>query len=341
MRRDVLDEFVIAQLNPYKRLFGPNMTYHAIEHTERRWAWFKRLLKSVEAKFASIWPAHWEVPRRLCVAFLELTREHTVSMLIENASEEQQDVSVLLKALQTTLRFEQEMDTRFAMDPRMKQPPRPIATAFLQDDEETAEEAHQKAAAMQESYKIRDVISDEYDQFLAPYVTLERSNLDEMLETLKAEEDTIAQSSVEDEYAPATGKCIVSFLITVPLTCWRAGLGGGITGVSSKANVYDSSIQMFVFIKNSIKRCTTLTTGNTFLALSHEFRLSLKKYSESLRAKSLAATRVAGGELSIAYLINTAEYCADVIPRLEAMVKTKIKEPLADKVPSYNLAWLP
>jgi hypothetical protein len=106
----------------------------------------------------------------------------------------------------------------------------------------------------------------------------------------------------------------------------------GVSGVSSKGNVYESSIQMFVFIKNSIRRCTTLTTGHTFLALSQEFRTSLKKYADSLRAKSVGPTRSGVGELTLAYLVNTAEYCGDTVPRLESMVKAKIKEELVELV---------
>lgn len=42
---------------------------------------------------------------------------------------------------------------------------------------------------------------------------------------------------------------------------------------------------MFVFIKNSIKRCTALTTGPTFLSLSREFKTCFQNYAESLRGR--------------------------------------------------------
>ena len=135
------------------------------------------------------------------------------------------------------------------------------------------------------------------------------------------EEDVISQSIPEEDYTTLgnSGRSSSSNQMK------------SISGVSSKANVYDSSMQMFVFIKNSIKRCTTLTTGNTFLALSNEFKVSLKKYGDSLKGKCVAAIK-ANNELTISYLVNTAEYCSDVIPRLESMVKTKIKAEFSDKV---------
>jgi hypothetical protein len=57
----------------------------------------------------------------------------------------------------------------------------------------------------------------------------------------------------------------------------------GTDGTQVGGSVYGSSISMFVYIKNSIKRCTALTTGPTFLSLSNEFRTCLQNYAESLR----------------------------------------------------------
>lgn len=305
----MLDEFVLTQLSPYKQLFAPNMLYHSIEHTERRWAWFKRLLKSIDHKFSNIWPSHWDVPKLLCIAFLEVTRDHTVSMLKAYENDENKDVSVLLKALQTTLRFEQEMESKFGSSTKT---PRKIRAEnpFADEDLDT-----EKPDVKQEpEFSAKNTVSAEYDNFLSSYVSLERQNLDEMLEGLKQQEDTVVKTE-EEEYSTIT----------------KTKTNTPISGVS-KANVYDSSIQMFVFIKNSIKRCTTLTTGNTFLALSYEFKRSLKQYSESLKAKCTNAMRTPTAELTICYLINTAEYCADVVPRLESMIRSKIKEDLSEKV---------
>ena len=283
------------------------MLYHTIEHTERRWAWFKRLLKSIDLKFSNIWPTHWEVPKLLCIAFIEVTRDHTVAMLRAYEDDEHKDVSVLLKALQTTLRFEQEMESKFGSSVmtahRSTRPDNP----FADEDEEVEIQPESK-------FSTKNAISAEYDNFLGSYVLLERQNLDEMLEGLKQQEDTIVKSE-EEEYSTIT----------------PTKTNTPVSGVT-KANVYDSSIQMFVFIKNSIKRCTTLTTGKTFLALSEEFKRSLKLYSDSLRAKSISAMRTPTAELTICYLVNTAEYCADVVPRLESMIRSKIRDDLSEKV---------
>ena len=292
------------------------MLYHTIEHTERRWAWFKRLLKSIDLKFSNIWPSHWEVPKLLCMAFIEVTRDHTIAMLRTFEEDEHKDVSILLKALQTTLRFEQEMESKFGSSVMINQRSIRPDNPFDEDDEEEPEKVQPES-----KFSTKNAISAEYDNFLGSYVLLERQNLDEMLEGLKQQEDTIVKSE-EEEYSTITPTKVNNT---------------SVSGVS-KANVYDSSIQMFVFIKNSIKRCTTLTTGKTFLALSEEFKRSLKLYSDSLRAKSISAMRTPTAELTICYLVNTAEYCADVVPRLESMIRSKIRADLAEKVLSSTVS---
>ena len=252
----------------------------------------------------------------LCTAFVEVTREHTVAMLRAYEDDEHKDVSVLLKALQTTLRFEQEMETKFGLSVMARQKSRPD-NPFADDDDRESEETEDPTES---KFSTKNAISAEYDNFLSSYVLLERQNLDEMLEGLKQQEDTIVKSEEEDYTTITPSKS------SMP-----------VSGVS-KANVYDSSTQMFVFIKNSIKRCTTLTTGKTFLALSEEFKRSLKLYSESLRAKCITAMRTPTAELTIGYLVNTAEYCSDVVPRLESMIRSKIRADLVDKVCTYCIS---
>ena len=69
----------------------------------------------MDAKFASVCPLHWRVPLRLTYEFVERTKGHLVVVLTALESKDAMDVHALLKALQTTLRFEQEMATRFGI----------------------------------------------------------------------------------------------------------------------------------------------------------------------------------------------------------------------------------
>jgi vacuolar protein sorting-associated protein 53 len=101
-RKDLMDEFVQLQLLPYEKIFSPGKPHFGLDHVDRRWAWIKRLVRTIDAKFKSICPMHWRVSQRLCLSFNERTKVHMHSMLSDFG--DNSDVSALLKALQSTLR---------------------------------------------------------------------------------------------------------------------------------------------------------------------------------------------------------------------------------------------
>jgi hypothetical protein len=318
-RRELLEEFVQLQLVPYEKLFGVDKPHYSLNQVERRWSWFKRLLKSIDSKFANVCPPHWRLPLRLCLEFTERTKIHLVLMLTSMESRDETDVHALLKALQTALRFEQEMTSRFAnggipntvvaggeakldnlksSDKLMYVPT--DHTAISNEDEESSGFVKLAQSA------IAGGITGVFDKFLGSYVLLERQNLEELLNRLSIEEDTTSNEEGDE-----------------------SGVG----------NVYGSSMNMFVFIKNSIKRCTALTTGQTFLSLIKEFKTCMLQYGEMMRKRCPipvghppAYKLLPGAEVGICYIVNTGEYCADVVPQLESMIKSKMSAQFIDKV---------
>lgn len=333
-RKQLLEEFVQLQLVAYENLFGAGKQHFVLEQVERRWSWFKRLLKYVDSKFGTIFPTHWRLPLRLCLEFCERTKMHLILLLTEMESADRTDVHALLKALQSALRFEQEMSERFHLLQELEQSRLLEAAHAKQMAEElrvqnrlkqndklmyipTDHTAINKEDETESGFlslahsAILGGISGVFDKFLGSYVLLERQNLEDMLQRLSQEEDT-----------PAEGVGAAS---------------GGTYG-----NIYGSSTAMFVFIKQSIKRCTALTTGQTFLSLSKEFKTCMIQYVEMLMKRCPPAVPLGGnlvtyklppnGEMSLCYLINTGEYCAEVVPQLEQMVQAKIQPTLSAKV---------
>lgn len=282
-RQLLMDEFVKQQLGPYDNLFGEGRPHNTLDQVERRWAWFKRLLKTVDLKFSTIIPATWRVQLELYIAFCTVSRRHLLFLLRNN--EDNSDVSALVKALQTALRFEQEMKTRFEEVPPSE------TQENLEESDHNARDSNPREA-LKPSVSTVNTVSSAFDNFLGPYVKLERNNLEELLQRLDQEEDTLTNT---------------------------ASTGGGTIG-----SVYGSATSMFVFIKSSIKRCTALSNGSTFLLLTREFKGCMVQYAESLRQRLPIPSGMQnpiyklapGGEVPICYIINTCEYCAEVIPTL-------------------------
>ena len=71
-----IDEFIKGQLMQYGSTFSRGGEAAGLDQVDRRFAWFRRLLKSVTEQFDRVFPPHWRVPRKLCLMFLRQTRSH-------------------------------------------------------------------------------------------------------------------------------------------------------------------------------------------------------------------------------------------------------------------------
>ena len=103
VRQTLLEEFVQLQLVSYENLFANGKPHFALDQVERRWSWFKRLLKYIDTKFGAVFPVHWRLPLRLCLEFTERTKLHLVLLLTEMEDSENGDIPALLKVGQQTL----------------------------------------------------------------------------------------------------------------------------------------------------------------------------------------------------------------------------------------------
>ena len=136
-------------------------------------------------------------------------------------------------------------------------------------------------------------ISRAFEPYLQEYVALERKNMEEMIHDVMATE--------------------------------RVDRDGPLP-------VFSSSVNMFVYIRNSVKRCTALTTGQTFFHLHQEFKKCLQNYAQRL------TDRLSQDTEEVCFIINTCEYCAETLPSLADAITAKIDEPFRDAVDVANEA---
>ncbi|KAA1101717.1 Vacuolar protein sorting-associated protein 53, variant 2 [Puccinia graminis f. sp. tritici] len=116
-RGSLIDWYTTFQLREYRRIFsGASSEAGQLDNISRRYAWFRRTLKSHEEDpngGARIFPESWMVQVSLCGQFGEATREDLKDVLARSRSTLK--VDVLLQALQITTTFEREMSQRFEM----------------------------------------------------------------------------------------------------------------------------------------------------------------------------------------------------------------------------------
>lgn len=97
--------------------------------------------------------------------------------------------------------------------------------------------------------------------------------------------------------------------------------------------VFNSSIELFLTIRDSINRCTRLINGQTFFNLQKVFLNELQSYANLLKSKlpKPATGPVVphipehyrlneGDEITICYVVTTCDYCSDTIPQVQKYI---------------------
>ena len=143
-RRRQVDEFATAQLKPYSKIFRPAEEHSGLDQVDRRFAWFRRLLKNIDERFENVFPAHWHLQYKLCLQFLQMTFEGVKMKLEDTDSPDSENVIVIVKALQKSLLFEREMTAKFEREYGSSVASTTVDKAATYDDgmEVRAEKAH-------------------------------------------------------------------------------------------------------------------------------------------------------------------------------------------------------
>jgi len=154
--------------------------------------------------------------------------------------------------------------------------------------------------------------------FMGPYVLLEKQNLEEII-----------QKAVSDKTTDQRGD--------IP--------------------VFTSAVNFFVYIKNSFRRCTQLTTGVVLFNLHKEYKAALAKFAKMLldkmpsphvsvmaglntmgqdKAPPNPRTSVyripPGEEETICLVVDTCEYCVDTVEALEELITERLNESFKSNV---------
>jgi hypothetical protein len=114
---DRVNAFLRKQMRPYEAAHGGEHAEGdgagALSNAERRFQWFRRALREVDRRYGPVLPERWRVQHRFCVAFCEQTRADFESQLASYDPPDSVPPEALLRALQRSLEFEQQMVKRF------------------------------------------------------------------------------------------------------------------------------------------------------------------------------------------------------------------------------------
>ncbi|KAG7112437.1 Vacuolar protein sorting-associated protein 53 like [Verticillium longisporum] len=189
-RSRLMTWYVNTELREYRQVFRGNDEAGSLDNIGRRYAWFKRMLKTHDDEHAAIFPPHWRANEMLAVAFCDGTRDDFKGILersMRRTEGPKLDVNLLLSCLQETLDFEHGLERRFADGPRAS-----IDTLSSADDR--ASHFHGSISAAFEPYLSFQPLLPEDEEF-TPQACAKLSTSDRLLDLAK----TLAKYL--DEYA--------------------------------------------------------------------------------------------------------------------------------------------
>lgn len=73
-RNSLLSCYSVLLLRDYRRIFGSSSEAGQLDNVSRRFAWFRRVLKTHEEENTVVFPAGWNVGAVLAGGFSEVTR---------------------------------------------------------------------------------------------------------------------------------------------------------------------------------------------------------------------------------------------------------------------------
>ena len=356
--------FTQYKMSPYEEIFDPKMSNPVpFEDTERRFEWLKRTLKEYNEKYDSIFPPSWGMKSQICQEFCRVTKLHlneTLMMNFEDSgasidigkdsssslnslngfqnnnstqNKKRIDVDVLVRVLNNTINFENNLHTYLITDFNYFQNPssqksqisqnmqnsqhnlslagikteKPDVDAQNNIDDikmkyETSESYNKPVPRLDPNtspkyspFRVKGLISESFEPYMVSYVTIEEKKLKNLIDELK-HNDRIE------------GKLLVS------------------------------SLHLFNNIKQAMNRCLTFSKSKTFYDLTRKFKDVFEYYNDrilfnnKIRINAMSITEKEKIKLNeedlkfICHIINTSDYCITTINALVDSLKEKIEE---------------
>ena len=112
-RNALIDWYCTRQLREYRRVFRAVDEAGGLDNVARRYAWFRRLLRTYTDEHAPAFLPAWHIDQRLLALFAEITHDDLKSVLVR--MQPRLDVEMLLQALHVTNEFEAQVARQYAV----------------------------------------------------------------------------------------------------------------------------------------------------------------------------------------------------------------------------------
>ncbi|KAK8798110.1 hypothetical protein WA171_005635 [Blastocystis sp. BT1] len=326
-RNRLITAFCINQLKNYEQLFRPESAGESLEQMERRFHWFWKTLADYEAKYQCLFPYNWHVDAHLLQLFCDRTKEHVQTVLSRYETPEMVDVPVLVSALRTTMQFERELVLK--MDLGKNNVP-PENFPYELDEEGQIVDSESPAGIRLRYERLRKRVIEEREALKAAEKERIEAEGKEYVNSLDELPSFLGYiSGIFDPYLSAfvtSEKTNFTKLLERVIKGDELARGGDLP-------VLQGAVKLFQYLKETLSRCATMSTGQTLVAMSVEVKTTLLTFQQALedRLPRMKNRDSFGDECvkfkkttdrdSVCYCINTAAYIAELVPQLESMTR--------------------
>lgn len=303
--QEVRKEFIASHLEEYTLyLFKRGSKEASLERTERRYIWFRQLLEKQGRLLLSVFPLHWYVMQELCIEFCMRTAEELTHQLAYEGGGGGVEVAVLIYMLQKTMDVEKDLTQRmkwFEAELKDKIVLEQEAKAQLQREE--AMHQHQQQQQQSDGSKkaaaaASGVLSSAqfFSQLMpqAPNLVQEYkvfgfivSVFDRYLDKYVQHEDDTMREEMARIIADDTE--------------------------NSELLVLQSTQDMFLYIQESVRRASTITSArsqSTLTDLCAVWHKHMGGYATHLHTRASSKVPATPAEQhSMSVVVNSADYC--------------------------------
>eukprot|EP01064_Diplonema_japonicum_P013519 TRINITY_DN21081_c0_g1_i2.p1 TRINITY_DN21081_c0_g1~~TRINITY_DN21081_c0_g1_i2.p1 ORF type:complete len:779 (+),score=189.79 TRINITY_DN21081_c0_g1_i2:59-2395(+) len=237
--------FVQANIEKYKKAFLPGSDEARLEKMERRFAWFRRLLKSFEDNLSGHIPVSWCIQQELGVEFCLATREDIKVALEQEGGG--MNIEILVRVLQKAIDFEKDLTARMQIYEKNaeKEARRYRGTdphALRSKYNSSAVEESQKTT---KKYKYTGFITSCFEHTMDAYVSHEGVRMNTAIRTLVREQPAMVDGQQ-----------------TLP-----------------------TALEIFSYIKQSLKKCSAFCKDEILVKMHRVWSENLIFYGDELRSQ--------------------------------------------------------
>lgn len=287
--------FCNQQLREINSIFVSGDEAGSLDNLSRRFLFFKKVLKTYEDYYSTIFPESWNIGEELAIKFCKNTKD-SIKQILSEGSQGKMDVDLLLDSLQQSIDFEKYLNNKFHYNKSNRE---------SNNDQDIYDSSNSKFSR---------TISSAFESFLSVWVDHQNSFLNsKFLEfmsqpKLPQQHDQKTSSNGQNEHQNET---------------------------PNQVNVISSSADLFRAYRHLLTQCCTLSTGQPLYDLSKLFTKWGLEYSNKILKTTLPPPGTVINDEGIVYVtlvLNTADYCSTTIQQLEDKLIGLLEEPFKEKI---------